>query len=200
MSEIARIIDAVLTESLVPALKAARYRRSARTWRRVDPASTRVVNAQGSSWNTADMGQFTINLGLYFPELAPLVAWGRTSERPTEPACQVRMRIGHLMPGGLDRWWKLGPTSDVAALAAEVREAWDRYAVPWLEAHDDLEAARPLVAAQYAYGDAALSLALGERADAERLIRAALAGSTQRGRTDVILAWAQQHGFDLAAA
>jgi hypothetical protein len=198
MSEIAHLIDVVLAQSLAPALKAAGYRRAARTWRRVGPASTRVVNAQGSTSNSTEAGRFTINLGLYFPVLAPLVDWGRTSERPTEPDCQVRMRIGLLLPVRLDHWWIVTPHTDVTALAAEVRDAWDCYGAPWYAAHDNLEAARPLIAAQYAYGSAAVSLALGERADAERLAREALSRATRRGRVDLIRAWARQQGLQVA--
>jgi hypothetical protein len=200
MSEIAHTIDTVLADSLIPALKAAGYRKSARTWRRAAHSSVRVVNAQGSAWNSTDSGRFTLNLGLYFPTLAPLVAWGRTSERPTEPDCQVRMRIGHLLPAGLDQWWEVTPDTDLAALATEVRGAWDGYAAPWFELYDDLEAARPLVARVYAYGAAAVSLALGERADAQRRIDEVLPTCTQHGRADSIRAWARQNGLTVAAA
>jgi hypothetical protein len=200
MSAIANLVDAVLAESLVPALRAAGYRRAARTWRRVGPATTRVVNVQGSAWNSADEGRFTINLGLYFPALAPFVGWGRTAERPTEPDCQVRMRIGFLLPGGLDHWWTITPATDIIVLAGEVRDAWVRYGAHWMETYDDLEAARPLVAKQYAYGAAAVSLALGDRAEAERLVRDALAATSHRRQAEGIRVWARQHGLSVAAA
>jgi hypothetical protein len=199
MSEIARIIDAVLADALAAPLKLAGYRRSARTWRRAGPTSVRVINAQGSTWNTAEEGQFTLNLGLYFPPLAPLVGWGRTAERPTEPDCQVRTRIGFLLPAGLDHWWTVTPTTDLDALAADVRSTWEQFGAPWFERYDELEAARPLVAKQYAYGAAAVSLALGDRADAERRLAETLAACSQRHRADLLRAWARQHGFVVEA-
>jgi hypothetical protein len=195
MSDTARIIDAVIAGALVAPLEAAGYQRSARTWRRVGATCVRVVNAQGSAWNTGAEGRFTLNLGLYFPALAPLVGWGRVAERPTEPECQVRMRIGYLLPEGLDHWWIVTPDADVSALAIEVRTAWEHFGAPWLEAHDNLEAARPLVAKQYAYGAAAVSLALGDRADAERRLAEALASCSQRHGANMLRAWARQHGF-----
>ena len=195
MSAIAALIYAVLSESLAPALKAAGYRRSARTWRRVGPSSVRVVNAQGSAWNDGAEGRFTLNLALYFPALAPLVAWGRTAERPTEPDCQVRQRIGFLLPDGQDHWWRVAPGSDLPALAGELQETWEHVGAPWMDAHDDLDAARPLIAGQYVYGDAAVSLALGDRADAARRLDAMLAACTQRGRLDTLRAWGRQHGL-----
>jgi hypothetical protein len=200
MSEIARTIDAVLAGSLVPALQAAGYRKSGRTWRRTGPSSVRVVNVQGSSWNSGDSGQFTINLGLYFPALAPLVGWGHTTENPTEPACQIRRRIGRLLPGGRDHWWTVTPTTDVELLALDVRAAWDNHAARWFDMHDGLEAARALAAEQYPYGAAAVSLALGDRPDAQRLIDEALAASSQRSRGEAIRSWARQNGFAVAAA
>ena len=199
MSKIARIIDAVLADALAAPLKAAGYRRTGRNWRRFSSASVRVVNAQASTWNSGDEGRFTLNLGLYFRALAPLVGWGRTAERPTEADCQVRMRIGFLLPTHQDHWWAVTSRTDQAVLAAEIRAAWQDHGSPWFEQYDDLDAARPLVAEQYAYGSAAVSLALGDRADAERRFAETLAACTQRGRGELLRAWGRQHGFELQA-
>ena len=98
MSEVARRIDEVIRTGLAPALKAQGYKKAARTFRRREPGHTLVVNVQGSSWNSDADGSFTLNLGVYFPTVVPFLDWMRAVERPTEPDCVVRQRIGFVMP------------------------------------------------------------------------------------------------------
>ena len=55
-----------------------------------------------------------------------------------------RERLGELMPGGADHWWALLPSTDLAALAAQVSEALSVYGLPWLEAQASIaQATKP---------------------------------------------------------
>jgi hypothetical protein len=64
-------------------------------------------------------GKFTINLGVYVPEVA--LYFGPRRERASilERDCCVRERLGHIYPERWDMWWRL----DARALpTAEIQE------------------------------------------------------------------------------
>lgn len=197
MSEIARRIDEVIRTGLAPALKAQGYKKAARTFRRREPGHTLVVNVQGSSWNSDDDGSFTLNLGVYFPTVVPFLDWMRAVERPTEPDCVVRQRIGFVMPLGLDHWWSISPDTDLDALAREVRDAWEQFGRPWLESHANLEAARALALSRNTpYWAAAISLAMNEQDSARVHLEEALAAAKNNAAVTTRLRdWGTRHGI-----
>lgn len=202
MSEIARRIDRVIKDGLAPVLKSQGYRKDRRTFRRREVQGTRVVNVQGSQWNAEDEGRFTVNLGVYFPTVVPFLDWMRETERPTEGDCVVNERIGFVMPARLDHWWAVTSETDLSALAREVREAWEQFGAPWLDAHADLEAARTLAMHKnLPYWAAAVSLALNDQASARAHLAEALAAASGKANlTAQLRDWGRRHGINPEAA
>lgn len=78
-------------------------------------------------------GRFTVNLGVHVPAMArrgpPRSAWINTYD------CQLRWRLGELLPGGADRWWDLRD----GAAADEVLAAVVEVGIPRLDAFPDAE-------------------------------------------------------------
>ena len=198
-SEIGHSIDSVIRDTLAPVLKAAGFRKQARTFRRSVGQAIHVVNAQGSKWNAGAEGQFTLNLGSYWPALAAqLVGPEHVSAAPAEADCHLRQRIGPLLPGGQDHWWTVSPETDLAALGAEVTAAWQAYGAPWFDAVPDLRAAGDRLEQQRSYyWAAAAALADGDRARAAKRVAEGLARNPEGA---VLRSWAAQHGLPGDAA
>jgi hypothetical protein len=99
---------------------------------------------------------------------------------PKEYESTWRDRIGALMPGGQDHWWKIYPSSDLQSLADEVADAVTQQAVPWLDAASDLrhllELVKPSPRGEIA---AAIALELGRPDQARAFVQSAIATAPQ---------------------
>ncbi len=78
-------------------------------------------------------GKFTVNVGIYVPEIARLRLGKITSDFAQEVDCCIRQRLGHLA-GSSDLWWNL-PASD--STVADLRLRIERDALPFLANHED---------------------------------------------------------------
>jgi hypothetical protein len=220
VSEIGRVIDRVAADALAAPLKAAGYRRDGRTWRRRLGDHVQVVQVQASRYNVGADGRFLLNAGVYFPALAARLGLFPPTDAPGEADCHVRTRP---MPPGRD-WWKvraagvatpdqeagrvLGAVfswldrwadrraSETNARATqELRQALERYALPWLERLTDLASARDeLVRRGPPWWAAAASLELGEHAAAARLFAKALAAAP--AKADNLRYWGRANGLE----
>lgn len=141
----AELTDQVIRDFVSPVMKAAGYRKTARNWHSDSGRAVKVVNVQGSAWNSRDRSQFTVNLGIWFPEAESLAGSpDRPNRTPPEYQCTVRQRIGHLMPEERDVWWELEPQVELRSIGDEVTAAIVNYALPWLSRCSD-----PLAAFDY---------------------------------------------------
>jgi hypothetical protein len=64
VSESAQLIDDVIRTYVVPVMKDAGFRKFGRSWYADDGQAVRMLNVQGSSWNSPDSACFTVNLGI----------------------------------------------------------------------------------------------------------------------------------------
>ncbi|HEY3117430.1 MAG TPA: DUF4304 domain-containing protein [Chloroflexota bacterium] len=222
MSEISRVIDRVAGDALAAPLKAAGYRRDGRTWRRHVGDNVQVVNAQASRYNVGANGRFTLNAGVYFPALAARLGLFPPTDAPGEGDCHVRTRPRP--PGWRRDWWKVRaagvatPDQEAgrvlgavfswldrmadrrasrtnARATQDVRQALERYALPWLERLIDLRSARDeLARSGPLWWAAAASLELGEHATAAALFAKALA--TTPARADNLRSWGRANGLE----
>jgi Domain of unknown function (DUF4304) len=220
MSEIGKVIDRIAVDALAAPLKAAGYRRAGRTWRRRLKDAVQVVHVQASRSNVGADGRFTLTAGVYFPALAARLVLFPPIDNPAEHDCHVRTRP---MPPGR-HWWEVRATGAAApdpeagrVLGAifswldrradqrapetneratqELREALERYALPWLSRVANLRGARDELARQgLLWWAAAASLDLGEPDEAARLFAQALekAGPPQ---ADELRRWGRTNGL-----
>ena len=222
VSEIARVIDHIADEALADPLQATGFRRNGRTWRRRVGDAVQVVHVQASRHNAGADGEFVLNAGVYFPALAARLALFPPSDAPGEADCHVRTRP---MPPGR-RWWKVRAAEAArpqdgrqmlksvfswldhwaerqavrtnARASRELRQALERYALPWLErtsnlagARDDLARNGPL------WWAAAASLELADHPAAGRLYAQAVA-SAEPARADELRRWGRANGLEQA--
>ena len=193
MSEIAKLIDDAIRSDLAKRLKADGYRKSGRTFYSADDSRTAVVNVQGSKSNLGDEGTFTINLGVYFPDVAKITnALPITGRFPKEYDCTIRQRLGVLMTDGNDFWWSVNSDTDLDALAKNVGDAWSQHGKPWMDHVSDLDAAHAeLLNQQLFFIAAGVSLLRGRRDEALELVRQAESRQPRAARR--IQEWARQH-------
>jgi Domain of unknown function (DUF4304) len=135
----ARLDD--LQSALRPFLKDKGFTVRGRTFNRItEDGLTQVVNLQMGSFDPPGTipipglrenlyGRFTVNLGVYVPEVARYHGGGEARSYVQEYHCCVRARLGELGPEHADVWWEI--LSD-GALADEMRLRLDRDALPFL--------------------------------------------------------------------
>jgi hypothetical protein len=99
-----------------------------------------LLALQKSAYSDAAEVQFTANL-----LVANKVQWASAREErahlPERPSAGIgygvpvaQARIGQLLPGGDDKWWRVYAGVDLAAVAADVLNDTEQYALPWLAA------------------------------------------------------------------
>ena len=81
-------------------------------------------------------GRFTINLGVYVPEIARRLDSSRNGW-VNEYDCHMRQRIGAVMPDRVDTWWPLDDPPRAAEAAADALEG---HGLPWLDDYRDHDA------------------------------------------------------------
>ena len=220
--EIAKLINRIVDDAITAPLAAAGFKRTGRTWRRyLDDGVVQVVNIQWSPRNAGVEGWFTLNAGVYFPELAKSLALFPLTKTPKEYDCHLRERP--TIPGGGwrvrvpgqaqpdpdlgDGWWAaffswLDRRADRKAPAQheqatrELRESLDRHTLPWLERVSTLRGARDhLVRRGPMFWAAHASLLLGERDEAKRLVEKDLAGAKVPEYAEKVREWGKANGL-----
>lgn len=105
------------------------FARSGRTFRRVVEADiAQVIQVQAGQRSL--LGQFTINIGVFLPECHRFFA-GNAVSKVDEADCEIRTRIGQLLPIPEDTWWSHTPLA--GETVGEVQQTVTGYALPFLE-------------------------------------------------------------------
>jgi len=132
MSRSARaVISQLLADSVTPLLKRHGFdHRSRRNYDRVRDGRRELINVQPNEWNNRHGGSFTINLGIFIPEMDSILSLYPLQAPPEEYECQIRCRIGDVGPDGRLRddvgaepwrgWWEFDAQTDLSGLGAEV--------------------------------------------------------------------------------
>ncbi len=139
------LLDRVVAAGITPLLRPNGFKKVGRNFRRKGERSVQVVNVQSSAWSSATELRFTLNLGVFFPEVHAVktfLGWTPSAVGPTEYECQLRARIGRLMPRGVDDWWELAARDDPAPVANRVLDALRTFGLPWLDTHANFQTAR----------------------------------------------------------
>ena len=177
-------------------LRRAGFRKEGRTFRRVRSACTEVVNVQVSQWSSRDALSFTINLGVFFPEvqrgLEGYLALRLGQGGPKEFDCQVRTRLGALMPEASDKWWKLRAPRGPSPRPGELGDALTTLGLPWLERMTVPEEARCCIESWAPTQAMGFHLAAGELQLARALLREILKASPEN---DALRRWAEGRGL-----
>lgn len=191
-SAIGKRINKVISAEIAPFLKSEGFRRKGRAFHRLHGQHVDVVSIQGSKWNSGSTGEFTVNVGVYYPAIAELYDPYRPDGLPEEYHCTLRERIGVLMTGNRDKWWKLGRFTNEEKLSHEVANAVRDFCIPWLAQMADPESVKAnvprFVAAVFAFAD-------GDATEARQLLMDSL--DEAPANADRTRVWAADHGIEL---
>jgi hypothetical protein len=131
---------AMLRDVIAPALRAEGFKGSGTEYSLNDSRSFATVGFQSSSYSTAELMKFTVNLKVTlktdWAAAKEEFSWIKSATpRPNISYSGVRewfCRIGTLMPDANDRWWDLGANDDLATVAKEVLTALRTWGIPEL--------------------------------------------------------------------
>ncbi|MET7281319.1 DUF4304 domain-containing protein [Kribbella sp. NPDC005582] len=131
------LYDALVKETLSPALRAAGFKGSAGRYSLPSSDYWALLGFQRASGSTATELRFTINL-LAVNKSAWNAARHQRPHLPERPAVSVSygepaswVRIGELTPEREEKWWRLSARTDPAELAKDVTHDITEYALPW---------------------------------------------------------------------
>ena len=174
MSEIAKRIDSIIRERLSPLLKKNGFKKKARNFYREYSDRVEVINVQASQWNEGNEGKFTINVGVYYPEISKILEAPPVRGAPKEYDCTVRERIGLLTPEKKDQWWHVDDSANDLEISENVANQVEKICLPWLSEMSDLENVKNYALKNMAFVAAGIALFQGNREEASALIEKAL--------------------------
>lgn len=200
-----------LQANLRPFFKEHGFRMQTRTANRItSDGLTHVINFQmgrfdppGTSyipWFRKNLyGKFTVNVGVYVPEVATLHYRSKERSFAPEVECCVRMRLGHLGGELADRWWDL-PGSQ--GTETDLRRRFETDAFPFLarlESRDLLLRefeANPSIGGPGSRITRAIMLAArGQTEPARNLLSAQIRGTSNMKHIEYVQRLAEQIGL-----
>lgn len=194
MSEIAKRIDAIIKEGLAPLLKKEGFKKKARNFYREHENRIELINIQASKWNEGKEGQFTVNVGVYYPEIAKVTDALPVNGMPKEYDCTIRERIGLLSQENKDTWWEINSSSNDAEVSENVANQVKELCLPWLENMSNLDEVKSYIAKNNrAFVAAGIALFQGNRVEASAYIEQAL--KQQPLAKSKINSWGKKHGL-----
>ena len=197
MSEIAKRIDAIIKEGLAPLLKNEGFKKKARYFDREHENRIELINIQASKWNEGNEGQFTVNVGVYYPEIEKVTDALPVNGLPKEFDCTIRERIGHLSQDNKDTWWKINSSSNDAEVSENVANHVKDLCLPWLDVMSSLDDVKDYIAKNNrAFVAAGIALFQGNRDEASAYIEQTL--KQQPLAISKINSWSKKHGLTQA--
>ena len=192
MSDIAKRIDSIVQERLAPLLKKNGFKKKARNFYREYSDRVEVINVQASQWNEGNEGKFTINVGVYYPEISKIIEAPPVTGEPKEYDCTVRERIGLLTPENKDQWWQIDGSVNDLEISENVANQVEKICLPWFSKMSDLENVKNHVVKNMAFVAAGIALFQGNREEASDLIEKAL--KQKPLAKSKINSWGKKHG------
>lgn len=192
MSDIAKRIDSIVQERLAPLLKKNGFKKKARNFYREYSDRVEVINVQASQWNEGNEGKFTINVGVYYPEISKILEAPPVKGALKEYDCTVRERIGLLTPENKDQWWQIDGSVNDLEISENVANQVEKICLPWFSKMSDLENVKNHVVKNMAFVAAGIALFQGNREEASDLIEKAL--KQKPLAKSKINSWGKKHG------
>jgi hypothetical protein len=170
MTPLSDVVDGIIAPIISECCKPFGYTRKRRDFYRSTNDCICITNIQTSSSSTASAGKITLNLGIYFPNIASLVGGREGLSTPKESDCTLRSRIGSLMPLVPDKWWEV-TAENSEVVASDICSVWVAFGEPWLTQNSDPATARESLIRKCLYREAAaLELLHGNRDEAARIL------------------------------
>jgi hypothetical protein len=193
MSEISKIIDGIIKSELAPLLKQNGFKKKARNFYRVHSDRTDVINIQASQGNEGLGGNFTVNVGVYFPVISKLTGAPPVKNQPKEYDCTIRERIGLITKENKDTWWEINSETNQDAMASDLSSKVNIICLPWLEKMASLDSVKIGVEEKIPFVAAGISLYQGNKFEAKNYLEQCIKQQPlAKSRT---ITWGKKHGL-----
>lgn len=133
-----KVIDEIVRQGVAPFMKELGFSKKGNTWWQSYERVIEVIDIQKDRFNDGFVARFTVNLGLYWPEVQKAIAQEARSFPPKTPDCTVSERLGLLFDEGRDFWWTVGPQTDVHGIGRDCVVKIQDFGIPWLRSGHDL--------------------------------------------------------------
>ena len=211
-SNLAIAMDELQTRLRLP-LKEWGFRKRGRTFNRTnEDGLTEVINFQMGSFDPPGTyqisgfhinlyGKFTVNVGVFIPEVGAYLLSGKQKDFFQEYDCCIRSRIGLLGPEQKDLWWEV---ISEELLALDLRQRIERNVLPFFSKFNSRDA---IVAEGLKSGEnsffanpprivcAIILVERGERPTAHRLLRAQATETRNPGHPEYVRKLAARLGL-----
>ena len=194
MSDIAKKIDEIIKQGLVPLLKKEGFKKKSRNFYREHNNRVEIINIQASQFNEGNNGKFTINVGVYYPDIAKITEAPSVKGIPKEYNCTIRERIGSLTPENKDQWWEINGSKNDFDISMIITQQVEELCLPWLQNMSNLEAVKTAAASKnLAFIAAGIALFQSNREDALTYLEQAF--KQQPLAKSKMSAWGKKHGL-----
>lgn len=127
-----------ILSALQTMLRPLGYRKTSSLFQLVRGEVVHLIEVQGANASKANEAKFTVNVGVFAPELVyPDV---RDFTKPSIELAHWQTRLGSLSPENRDLWWHVASASEAATAAADIADRTNRFALPALAQLEDLSA------------------------------------------------------------
>lgn len=126
----------LIKNHVAPLMKQQGFRKNNLTWNRSNNGFVQVVNFQLSRHSTNDRESFTINIGIFDPQVWK-ICWATEPPKFTkEENCLLRVRVGQLL-GARDLWWECNSSSKESEVGKEIEDILTTSCLPFLDTMTD---------------------------------------------------------------
>ena len=109
------------------------------TWVRGTEQIYYIIEIQPSKNNSDTSQKFTINIGIFVPEVYELTWQKKPSSIIHEYDCILRKRVSYFMKSTLDKWWTLKNQEDIVSVKSEIEDIFYERIVPFFDDLNSLD-------------------------------------------------------------
>lgn len=127
----------LIKKHVAPLLKQNGFKKKDLTWNKSKDGVVQVVDFQLSRFSSDEEEDFTINLGVFDPQLWKK-CWGKEPPKfIKEEDCFPRIRIGQLLnqssEKSTDHWWTCSANTNESELSKEIQGLLEKKCLPFLD-------------------------------------------------------------------
>ena len=131
------MVENLIKKYIKPLLKRYGFKKINFTWNRSKNGLVQVIDFQLSRFSSSGRNDFTINLGVFDPNIWS-TCWGKEIPKfVNEEDCFPRIRIGELLSNSpekaLDHWWVCNCETNEEKLGKEIIELLEQKCLPFLD-------------------------------------------------------------------
>jgi len=197
MNEVSTKIDQVTKLGIAAYMKQNGFKKKGRGWQKETPNGWLLVHIKASNYNTVELVQFAVSLGIYNTEIESIAQrhFYKENQVPRASGSTLFCQLNHLGDDRFD-WDEILPDTDLHKIANEIVEQMISDGMPWLLENDNVASISSKIN-QELIGRGAIAAAIvsGDREEARRRFRKTI--ECRPHSADATKKWAIAQELDL---